>query len=160
MSRASAFSLKRKGLDARAIGNQLHVQYVVDGSVTRKGERRRVRASLIEVATGKEVWSDMFDHNALTDDVFTLEDSITRSIVHQLLPGISAATVASAKRPTENPEAHDLYLQGRYFFEKRDSASLRRAQDYFRQAIATDSSYALAYTGLADASGLQVNFGF
>jgi serine/threonine-protein kinase len=160
MSRGSAFSLHRKGLDARAIGNQLHVQYVVDGSVTRVGDRRRVRASLIDVATGKEVWSDMFDHNALTEDVFTVEDSITRSIVHQLLPRISTVTVASAKRPTENREAHDLYLQGRYFFEKRDSTGLRKAQDYFRQAIRTDSSYALAYTGLADAYGLQVNFGF
>jgi len=160
MSRGSAFSLHRKGLDARAIGNQLHVQYVVDGSVTKIGDRRRVQASLIDVATGKEVWSDKFDHNALTQDVFTVEDSITRSIVHQLLPRISTVTVASAKRPTENREAHDLYLQGRYFFEKRDSTGLRKAQGYFRQAIATDSSYALAYTGLADAYGLQVNFGF
>jgi len=160
MSRGSAFSLKRRGLDARAIGNQLRVQYVVDGSVTRIGDQRRVRASLIDVATGKEVWSDVFDHNALTEDVFTVEDSITRSIVHQLLPRISSVTVASAKRPTENREAHDLYLQGRYFFEKRDSTGLRKAQDYFRQAIATDSSYALAYAGLADTYGLQVNFGF
>ncbi|HMG00903.1 MAG TPA: serine/threonine-protein kinase, partial [Gemmatimonadaceae bacterium] len=64
MSRTSAFGLKRKGLDAREIGNQLHVQYVVDGSVTRIGDRRRVGARLIEVATGKEIWSDVFDHNA------------------------------------------------------------------------------------------------
>jgi serine/threonine protein kinase/tetratricopeptide (TPR) repeat protein len=160
MSRTSAFSLKRKGLDAREIGNQLHVQYVVEGSVTRVGDRRRVGARLIEVATGKEVWSDTFDHNALTDDVFTLEDSVTRSIVHQVLPRISAVTIASAKRPTENREAHELYLQGRYFFERRDSTGLRKAQDYFRRAIATDSSYALAYTGLADAYALQANFGF
>jgi len=160
MSRTSAFGLKRKGLDAREIGNQLHVQYVVDGSVTRMGDRRRVRASLVDVATGKEVWSDMFDHNALTDDVFTVEDSITRSIVRQVLPRISSVTIASAKRPTENREAHELYLQGRYFFERRDSTGLRKAQEYFRQAIATDSSYALAYTGLADAYALQANFGF
>jgi len=160
MSRTSAFGLKRKGLNAREIGNQLHVQYVVDGSVTRIGDRRRVGARLIEVATGKEIWSDAFDHNALTDDVFTIEDSVTRSIVHQVLPRISPVTIASAKRPTENREAHDLYLQGRYFFERRDSAGLRKAQEYFRQAIATDSSYALAYTGLADAYALQANFGF
>ena len=160
MSRTSAFGLKRKGLDAREIGNQLHVEYVVDGSVTRMGDRRRVGARLIEVATGKEIWSDVFDRNALTDDVFTLEDSVTRSIVHQVLPRISSVTIASAKRPTENREAHELYLQGRYFFERRDSTGLRKAQEYFRQAIATDSSYALAYTGLADAYALQANFGF
>jgi tetratricopeptide (TPR) repeat protein len=92
--------------------------------------------------------------------VFTIEDSVTRSIVHQLLPRISSATIASAKRPTENPEAHELYLQGRYFFERRDSTGLRKAQEYFRQAIATDSSYALAYAGLADTYALQANFGF
>jgi TolB-like protein/tetratricopeptide (TPR) repeat protein len=160
MSRTSAFGLKRKGLDAREIGNQLHVQYVVDGSVTRIGDRRRVGARLIEVATGKEIWSDVFDHNASTDDVFTIEDSVTRSIVHQVLPRVSSVTIASAKRPTENREAHELYLQGRYFFERRDSAGLRKAQEYFRQAIATDTSYALAYTGLADAYALQANFGF
>ena len=160
MSRTSAFGLKRKGLDAREIGNQLHVQYVVDGSVTRIGDRRRVGARLIDVSTGKEIWSDVFDHNTLTDDVFTIEDSVTRSIVHQVLPRISSATIASAKRPTENREAHELYLQGRYFFERRDSAGLRKAQEYFRQAIATDTSYALAYTGLADAYALQPNFGF
>jgi eukaryotic-like serine/threonine-protein kinase len=160
MSRTSAFGLKRKGLDAREIGNQLHVQYVVDGSVTRIGDRRRVGARLIEVATGKEIWSDVFDHNALTDDVFTVEDSVTRSVVHQVLPRISSVTIASARRPTENREAHELYLQGRYFFERRDSAGLRKAQEYFRQAIATDSSYGLAYTGLADAYALQANFGF
>jgi serine/threonine protein kinase/tetratricopeptide (TPR) repeat protein len=160
MSRASAFGLRRKGLDARAIGNQLHVQYVVDGSVTRIGDRRRVRASLIDVATGKEVWSDVFDHNTLTDDVFTVEDSIAGLIVHKLLPRVSSVTIASAKRPTGKPEAHDLYLQGRYFFERRDSTGLRKAQEYFRQAIAADSSYALAYAGLADAYGLQVNFSF
>ncbi len=160
MSRASAFSLRRRNLSVRDIGRQLHVQYMVDGSVTRIGDRRRVRAGLTEVATGNEIWSGVFDRNALTDDVFALEDSVTRSIVHQLPIRVSSVKVAAAKRPTENREAHDLYLQGRYFFEKRDSAGLIKAQQYFRRAIATDSSYALAYTGLADAYALQANFGF
>jgi tetratricopeptide (TPR) repeat protein len=67
---------------------------------------------------------------------------------------------SSVKRPTESREAHDLYFQGRYFFEKRDSASFTKAQDYFRRAIRSDSSYALAYDGLADAYSLQANFGY
>jgi serine/threonine-protein kinase len=161
MARTSAFSLKRKGLDAREIGRQLRVQYVLEGSVRRAENRRRVRANLIEVATGKEIWSGDFEHDALNRDVFTVEDSITRSIVRQLLPHIPAAAVASSvKRPTESREAHDLYFQGRYFFEKRDSASFTKAQDYFRRAIRSDSSYALAYDGLADAYSLQANFGY
>jgi len=161
MARTSAFSLKRKGLDAREIGRQLRVQYVLEGSVRRAENRRRVRANLIEVASGKEIWSGDFEHDALNRDVFTVEDSITRSIVRQLLPHIPPAAVASsAKRPTESREAHDLYFQGRYFFEKRDSASFTKAQDYFRRAIRSDSSYALAYDGLADAYSLQANFGY
>jgi serine/threonine-protein kinase len=161
MARTSAFSLKRKGLDAREIGRQLRVQYVLEGSVRRAASRRRIRADLIDVASGREVWSDDFEIDALNRDVFTVEDSIARSIVRQVLPRISSMTVASlVKRPTENREAHDLYLQGRYFFEKRDSAGFTKAQDYFRRAIRKDSSYALAYAGLADAYSHQAAFGF
>jgi serine/threonine-protein kinase len=161
MSRTSPFSLKRKGLDSRDIGSQLHVQYVVDGTVRRVGDRRRITASLIDVNTGKEVWADHFERSALTRDVFTVQDSVTRSIVRRLLPHASRVTVASSvARPTENPEAHDLYLQGRYFFERRDSVGMRKAQEYFRRAIRIDSTYALAYAGLADAYALQANFGF
>jgi TolB-like protein/Tfp pilus assembly protein PilF len=161
MARTSAFSLKRKGLDAREIGRQLQVQYVLEGSVSRAANRRRVRADLIDVASGREVWSSDFEHDALNRDVFTVEDSITRSIVRQLLPHIALAAVASSvKHPTENREAQDLYFQGRYFFEKRDAASFPKAQDYFRRAIRSDSSYALAYAGLADAYSHQSGFGY
>jgi eukaryotic-like serine/threonine-protein kinase len=161
MAHASAFSLKGKGLDAREIGRQLHVQYIVDGSVRRAANRRRVSANLIDVASGKELWSDTFEHDALNRDVFTVQDSVTRSIVRQLLPHISSMTVTSrVNRPTESPEAHELYLQGRYFFERRDSASLTKAQDYFQRAIRSDSTYALAYAGLADAYSHQATFGF
>jgi TolB-like protein/Tfp pilus assembly protein PilF len=161
MARTSAFSLKRNGLDARAIGRQLNVQYVLEGSVSRTASRRRVRADLIEVASGKELWSDDFEHDALNRDVFMVEDSITRSIVRRLVPHIpSTALARSVKHTTENREAQDLYFQGRYFFEKRDSASFPKAQDYFRRAIRIDPSYALAYAGLADAYSHQSGFGF
>jgi serine/threonine-protein kinase len=93
--------------------------------------------------------------------VFAVEDSITRSIVRQIVPRISPLTFASVvRRQTENPAAHDLYFQGRFFFEKRDSASFSKAQEYFRRAILIDSSYALAYAGLADAYSQQATFGF
>jgi serine/threonine-protein kinase len=161
MARTSAFTLKKRGLDAREIGRQLHVQFIVAGSVRRVANRRRVTASLLDVKSGKEVWSEDFVNNALNRDVFAVQDSITRSIVRQLLPRISPAVVASsANRSTENSEAHDLYLQGRYFFEKRDSAGLRKAREYFERAIRADSSYALAYSGLADAYAMQATFGF
>ncbi|HEX9128892.1 MAG TPA: protein kinase [Gemmatimonadaceae bacterium] len=161
MARTSAFSLTRKGLEPREIGRQLNVQYVLQGSVETAANRRRVKANLIDISSGKEVWSNNFENDAMNRDVFSVEDSITRSIVHQLLPRIpSAAIVASVKHATENREARDLYLQGRYFFEKRDSASFPKAQDYFRRAIRSDPSYALAYAGLADAYSHQSGFGF
>ncbi|HEY0528262.1 MAG TPA: protein kinase [Gemmatimonadaceae bacterium] len=161
MSRTSAFSLKRKGLVSREIGRQLSVEYVLEGSVQRSTSRRRVRADLIDVASGNEVWSHVFENDAMNRDVFGVEDSITRSIVRQLVPHISSSAIAaSVKHATENREARDLYVQGRYFFEKRDSASFPKAQDYFRRAIEIDPSYALAYAGLADAYSHQASFGF
>jgi serine/threonine-protein kinase len=160
MAHGSAFTLRRKGLDAREVGRQLHVQYIVEGSVQRAANRRRVSASLMDVASGRELWSDSFEHDALNRDVFTVQDSVTRSIVRQLLPHISSMMVSRVNRRTESPAAHELYLQGRYFFERRDSASLTKAQEYFQQAIRTDSSYALAYAGLADAYSHQATFGF
>jgi serine/threonine protein kinase/tetratricopeptide (TPR) repeat protein len=160
-ARASAFSLKRKGLDPREIGRQLRVRYVVEGRVKRSKERRRVGVDLLDVASGREVWSGNFEHDALNRDIFTVEDSITRSIVRQLLPHISRSVIASAaKHGTESPEAHDLYLQGRYFFEKRDSTSLSTAQRYFERAISKDTMYALAYAGLSDAYSHQSVWGF
>jgi tetratricopeptide (TPR) repeat protein len=157
--RGSTFSLRRKGLDPREIGRQLRVRYVLEGRVTRSKERRRVGVDLIDVTSGSEVWSGRFENDAR--DEFTVQDSITRSIVRQLLPHISALAVATAvKHATENAEAHGLYLQGRYFFEKRDSAGFAKAQDYFRQAIRLDSSYAAAYAGLSDAYSHQAIFGF
>jgi eukaryotic-like serine/threonine-protein kinase len=159
MARTSAFSPAREGLEAREIGRQLSVQYVLEGTVETAANRRRVKANLIDVATGEELWSQNFENDALARDVFAVEDSITRSILRQVLPRISPV-LASARRPTENRAAHDLYFQGRFFFEKRDSASLIMAQDYFRRAIGADTSYALAYSGLADAYSHQPIFGF
>jgi serine/threonine-protein kinase len=161
MGRTSAFSLARKGLEASEIGRQLNVRYVLEGSVETAAKRRRVKADLIDITSGKELWSQDFDNDALNRDVFAVEDSITRSIARLILPHIPPAVIAaSVKHPTESREAQDLYLSGRYFFEKRDSASFPKAQDYFRRAIRSDPSYALAYAGLADAYSHQVGFGF
>ena len=160
-ARASAFSLKSKGLDPSEIGRQLRVRYVVEGRVTRSKDRRRVAVDLVDITSGKEAWSDNFDYSALNRNEFTVQDSITRSIVRHLVPHLSPSVIAlAAKHATESPEAHDLYVQGRYFFEKKDSASFAKAQEYFRRAIRSDSLYALAYAGLADAYSQQATYGF
>jgi len=160
VARASAFSFRRSGLDAREIGRRLGVRYIVGGRVRTSETRRRVGAELIDVESGTEIWSDTFDGGVGSGDVFAIQDSITRSIVRQVLPRIAGQALSSpSRRPTESGVAHDLYLQGRYFFERRDSVSLSKAQDYFRQAITSDSSYALAYAGLSDAFSHQSVFG-
>jgi len=159
--RTSAFNLSRKGLEPREIGRLLRARYVVEGRVTTSKDRRRIGVDLLDIASGREVWSGNFEYDALNRYSFTVQDSITRSIVRQLFPHLSRAAIASsAKHATENPAAHDLYLQGRYFFEKKDSTSFAKAQDYFRRAIRSDSLYAPAYAGLADTYSQQATYGF
>src|SRR5947208_558074 len=158
-ARTSAFSFKGKAVDVREIGSKLNVGYVLEGSVRRAGSQLRVSAQLINAATGYHLWSDEYDRDAR--DVFAVQDEIARAIVGALRVKLSgAATTALVKPPTENPEAHDLYLKGRYFFAKRDSTSLRKAQDFFGQAIQKDSSYALAWSGLSDAYSHIGVFGY
>src|SRR5438874_1284378 len=160
-ARSVVFRFKGKNVVPEEIGRQLHVLYVLNGGVRMGGNRRRVSAQLINVAGGNEIWSEEYDRDARDRNVFAVQDEITQSIVAALRVHLSGpASAALAKRSTESPEAHDLYLQGRYFFARRDSASLRKAQDYFERAIQQDSSYALAWAGLSDAYSHIGVFGY
>ena len=161
-ARSSAFSFKGKSIVPREIGRQLQVRYVLDGGVRVNGNRRRVSVQLIDVANGNEVWSDDYDQDARDRDVFAVQDSIARAIVLSLRVHLSVtATAAMTSRSTENPEAHDLYLKGRFFWNQRGSGpgALSRAIGFFQQAIALDSGYARAWAGLADAYSMMPIFG-
>jgi serine/threonine-protein kinase len=162
-ARSSAFSFKGKGIVPRDIGKRLQVRYVLDGGVRVSGSRRRVSVQLIDVADGSEVWSDDYDRDAGDRDVFAVQDSIARAIVASLRIHLSGpARAALTNRSTENPEAHDLYLKGRYFWNQRGSTgsvALNRAIGFFQQAIALDSNYARAWAGLADAYSFVPIFG-
>jgi eukaryotic-like serine/threonine-protein kinase len=161
VARSAALRFKTKNVSPQEIGRELHVLYVLDGAVRMGGNRRRVSAQLINVAEGNELWSNEFDRDARDRDVFAVQDEITRAIVAALRVHLSGpASAALATRSTESPEAHDLYLQGRYFFARRDSASLRKAQGYFERAIEKDTSYALAWAGLSDAYSHIGVFGY
>jgi eukaryotic-like serine/threonine-protein kinase len=158
-ARTSAFSFKGKNVDVREIGRQLHVGYVLEGAVRRAGPRLRVSAQLINAANGYHLWSDEYERDAR--DVFAVQDEIARAIVVALQVRLTdAASGSLVKHSTGSPEAHDLYLQGRYFYAKRDSVSLRKARDYFERAIEKDSTYALAYAGLSDAYSHASVFGY
>ena len=162
-ARSSAFRFKGERIVPREIGRKLQVRYVLDGGVRVSGNRRRVSVQLIDVADGHEVWSDDYDRDARDPDVFAVQDSIARAIVTSLRVHLSGtARAALTSRSTENPEAHDLYLKGRFFWNQRGSGgqvSLQRAIEFFEHAIAIDSSYARAWAGLADAYSMLPGFG-
>jgi eukaryotic-like serine/threonine-protein kinase len=146
-------------VDARGLGSRLAVAYLIDGSVRKVGHRLRVSAQLISAADGHVTWSDEYERD--DQDVFAVEDELSTAIVRALQVRLTgAATIPSARRLTDNLEAYDLYLQGRYFYEKRNEASLRKAQEYFERAIQKDSSYALAYSGLSDTYSFLSVFGY
>ena len=160
-SRTSAFSFKGRDMTASEIGRELGARYVMTGSVQLDGNRRRVNAQLIDVVSGDEVWSDRYDSDARAEDAFAVQDTITRAIVASLRLTLSATESAMLeRRSTTDREAHELYLQGRFFFERRDRASLERARDYFEQAIRRDSNYARAWAGLSDAYSHSATFGY
>jgi serine/threonine-protein kinase len=159
-ARTSAFSFKGKGLGAAEVGRRLQVRYVIDGTVRQAEFRRRVSAQLIDVGSGNEMWAESFEYDIRNRDVFAAQDSIVHAIVRELRVKLSTPAGSLATRATENPEAHDAYLKGRFFFARRDRESLRKAREYFEQAIARDSLYARAWAGLSEAYSHSSVFGF
>jgi len=147
MGRGSSFAFRGQDVDAREIGRRLGVGAVLEGSVQRAGNRLRVRARLTDTGTGLVQWQDTYDRDV--KDVFTLQDEISGVIVLNLRARLG--TPAEATAPTADIQAYQLYLQGRYFWNKRSPESLQRAVEFFRRAIALDPRYARAYAGLADA---------
>jgi eukaryotic-like serine/threonine-protein kinase len=149
VSRTSAFALKGKQLDVRAIGAQLNVQSVVEGSVRRAGRRLRLSAQLTNVADGYQLWSETFDREL--EDVFAIQDELSRGIVSALqIRLLGTQGTALVKPPTDDLEAYTLYLKGRHFWNRRSEPDLWQGLDYFQQALARDPAYAPAYAGVAD----------
>jgi TolB-like protein/Tfp pilus assembly protein PilF len=135
------------------IAKQLGVANILEGSVQRSADQVRVNVQLINAATDAHLWADTFDRK-LTD-IFAVESEIAKAVADTLQAKLSGAEQSAiAARPTENSEAHDLYLKGRYFFGKRTVDDFKRAIDYFNQAIAKDPNYAPAYAGVADSYAL------
>ncbi|PYK11908.1 MAG: hypothetical protein DME65_05755 [Verrucomicrobia bacterium] len=131
------------------IAKQLGVANILEGSVQKVGDQVRVNVQLINALTNAHLWAEIYDRK-LTD-IFAVESDIAKTIADTLQAKLSSsAEHVLASRPTENPEAHELYLKGRYFWNRRTGANLQKAADYFQQEIGKDPAYALAYSGLAD----------
>jgi serine/threonine protein kinase/Tfp pilus assembly protein PilF len=148
-ARSSSFSFKGKNLSSRQIGQQLGVDNLLEASVQVMGNRLRITPKIIHVNDGSQVWSDLYDRQM--EDVFSIQDEIAREIIKALKIKLwGDQTVPLVKNYTENLQAYNLYLQGRYFWNKRAAEDITRAVDCFNKAIALDSHYSLAYVGLAD----------
>src|SRR4029450_3762167 len=158
LSRSSTQQFQSKPANLSEIAKQLDVANILEGSVQRSADQVRVNAQLIKAATGAHLWADTFDRK-LTD-IFTVESEIATRIAEILRAKLtSSEKTAIGKRPTENAEAYELYLKGRFFWNKRTGADLRTAIEDFNQALGKDPNYALAYAGLADSYGLLRAYG-
>jgi len=140
------------------IAKQLGVANILEGSVQKAANQVHVNVQLINAASDAHLWGESFDRK-LTD-IFAVESEIATTIAATLQAKLTGSEkTAIAKRPTANPEAYEFYLKGRFFWNKRTGADLRKAIEYFNQALGKDPSYALAYAGLADSYTLLPVFG-
>jgi eukaryotic-like serine/threonine-protein kinase len=148
-AKSSAFSAEFRNMDVREVGRRLGVAAVVEGSVRRIENKLRITAQLLNVANGYHLWSEKFDRTF--EDIFAIQDEITQAIVDKLrLKFLGEEKAPLLRRTTANPEAYNLYLKGRYFWNKRTGEGMKRALECFAQAIQIDPSFARAYAGISD----------
>ncbi len=149
VARSTVFRYKGKDIDPQKAGNDLHVRAVVSGRLLQRGNTLIVRAELMNVATGGQLWGGQY--NRKPEDVFALQDDLSREISEKLrLQLTGEERQRLTKRYTEDSEAYRLYLKGRYHWNKRSPEGLQKAVEYFQQALDKDPAYSLAYAGLAD----------
>ena len=148
-ARASSFSFKGRNLGIREIGRQLGMDNLLEASVQVIGNRLRITPKIIKVNDGSQVWSSQYDRQM--EDVFAIQDEIAREIVKALkITLLGEREAPLIKSYTANTEAYQIYLKGRFYWNKRTEEGMRKSIEYFEQAIEKDPSYALAYVGLAD----------
>ena len=149
ISRTSTQPYQSKPRNLSQIAKQLGVANILEGSVQKAADQVRISVQLINAQTDAHLWADTYDRK-LTD-VFEVETDIAKTIAESLKAKLTRSErQAIAVRPTANPEAYELYLKGRFLWNKRTGADMRKAIDYFNHAIAKDPNYALAHAGLAD----------
>ncbi len=149
-ARSSVFRYKGKETDAPTIGKELNVQAILNGRVVQRGDGLTLYLELVDAQTGNRIWGDQY--NRKTADLVSLQSEIARDVSQKLKTKISGADEQKlAKNYTENAEAYQLYLRGRFYWNKSTGENNRKAIEYFNQAIAVDPNYALAYAGIADA---------
>ncbi len=159
MARSTVSHYKSRQDDPRGVGHDLNVEAVLTGRVVEHGGELKIETELVNVATGAQVWGERYSSSA--NDASSLQSEITRDVASQLRPqigGVQRQTLASVG--TQNNEAYQLYLKGRYHFDRFTQDDLKNAALFFEKATALDDHYAAAYAGLADVLALQGYFGY
>jgi TolB-like protein/DNA-binding winged helix-turn-helix (wHTH) protein/Flp pilus assembly protein TadD len=153
ISRTSAMQYKGTHKTMPQIARELNVDAVVEGTVLRDGNRVRIRTQLVYAPADRHVWAQAYERDL--KDVLTLQANLAQDIASEIQLNLTSQQRANLSARSVDPEAHELYLKGRYFWNKRDQAGFTKAIDYFQQAIAKDPTYAAAYAGLADSYALS-----
>ena len=158
ISRTSTQHFKSTPDNLPQIAKQLGVAHILEGSVQKASDKVRVNVQLINAQSDAHLWADTYDRK-LTD-IFAVESEIAKTIADTLQARLTGSEKTEmSKKPTADPEAYEFYLKGRFFWNKRTGIDLRKAIEYFNQAVARDPNYALAYVGLADSYLLLPNYG-
>jgi len=150
VSRTTAEHFRESNLTTPEIAEQLNVGYVLEGSVLKQENKARIFIQLIDARRDQHIWSKKYDRE-LTD-IFTVQSDIAKNIAHELEAALSDKEVEQIEKVyTKSSEAYDLYLMGRFFWNKRTEEGLKKSIEYFEKSVAADPDYALPYAGLADA---------
>jgi TolB-like protein/cytochrome c-type biogenesis protein CcmH/NrfG len=165
-SRTSAFFFKGKTIDIPTVAQKLNVAAILEGSVRKSGKRVRITAQLIEAASDSHLWSQTYDRDL--EDIFAVQDDIAQSVVTELRATLlgdrgadaKAEVRAAATGRAENPDAHRLYLQGRFYVDRYNGPSVAQAVEYFRQALELEPGFALGWAGLGRALQIQAGYGW
>lgn len=155
--RTSAFRFKGKNVDIYEAGSKLNVRAILTGKIVSRGSALDVQVDLIDIKNESQLWGNHYQSDL--NNLLTLQDQITTEVSSKLGIGVSSETQQNlTKRATDNTQAYQLYLQGRYYWNKRNAVAIENAINYFKQAIALDSNYALAYAGMADCYMIQSQY--
>lgn len=149
VGRSSVYALRGAQLSAREVAARLNVSATLEGSVRRAGNSLRVSVQLVDARSGYQLWSDAYEREL--EDVFAIQDEISRAVVTRLRGRLPGTGVARAASSVDDAEAYNLYLRGRFEWHRRTEQGLRNAAEYFRQAVERAPDYARAHAGLADA---------
>ena len=154
IGRTSTLKYKEEKKSIPEIGEELGVNYIIEGTVQRQENEMRISVQLVRVFNEDHIWSDLYDREL--KDIFTVQTDIAKRIADELKTALTPEEKERVeKKYTENPEAYNLYLKGRFFWGRRTEEGLSKSVEYYKEAIALDPDYALAYAGLADAYFIQ-----